>query len=729
MSFVNAAASKLLDDAAEAARLEALSDLHIMDSLPEQVFDDLTWLAAQLCDAPISLVSLVDGHRQWFKSRHGLEATETPRDAAFCAHTLGGDEVLEVEDVLLDARFADNPLVTGGPRIRFYAGAPLIGRGGQRFGALCVIDQKPRKLGTEQREGLVRLARRVSHAMEARRQQIISQAREGAMSRLLEALPDGVVTCDGNGRLKEFNRTARLWHGIDVREVPSEEWAQHFDLYEADGLHHLTTPAIPLARAWKGEVVREARIVIRAKGQPARHVSCNADPLLGEDGRLLGAVCVMHDVTQLMAAQEDALVETQRFAGAFGAASQGMALVSIEGRWLEVNDALCVMFGHSRDELQALDFQQLTHPDDLDKDLSLLAELLAGRRAAYQMDKRYFHRTGRIIHAHLSVSLVRDAKGAPLHFVSQVQDLTQRHQTEQRLRESEQHLRTVADNVPALIGHVGADLRYTFVNQAYADWFGRTARDIVGRHMSEVLRPEHFEGVRPRLDQVLAGQAVSFEMDVVARDGEPRHMHASYIPDKQGEAGAADAPHRGFHLMVHDVTPQTRLTRVLHERAMTDELTGLPNRSAWAEELERGVARARRSQASVAVMFLDLDGFKQVNDSHGHATGDAVLREFADRLRASLRKSDFIARLSGDEFVVFLDRVSKPRRELAAIADKVLQALEPAMRVNGHLLQLRASIGFAVQDGPDFDIALLMRHADEAMYEAKRDQSARYAVR
>ena len=845
----------VIDLVGETARLHALEALKILDTPPEEAFDDLVWLASALCNAPIALVSLVDGHRQWFKARHGVDAQETPRSDSFCAHAIGSDELLEVEDACDDPRFAANPLVLGAPHIRFYCGAPLVGAKGHRFGTLCVVDAEPRRLTAEQREALTRLARRASEALESRRDRFVAQAREQAIAQLLEALPDAVLTCDASGMLKEFNAAARAWHGVDVRELPPEDWAQHFDLYQASGEQLLNRDEVPLFRAWNGERVQGARIQIHAKGQPPRMMSCNADPLLGADGSVLGAVCVMHDVTAVAVAQDESRLQAQRFAGAFAAAAQGMALVSTNGQWLEVNDAVCEMFGYDRESLLQIDFQRVTHPEDLSTDLELVADVLAGRRASYQLDKRYFHRSGRTIHAHLSVSLVRDAKGMPLHFVSQIQDLTLRHQAEQRLRDSEQRmrsvlensydafiaiddseaivewnraaeatfgwrrsevlgrsladvivppgtraahragmqrylrtgegrsldqrlqlpalhrsghefpvemtisavmvgnrrlfnaflhdisarraaelrlttseerLRTVADNVPALIGHVGADLRYQFVNRPYAEWFGKTPEEIVGRHMNEVLRAEDFNALSDKLALVLAGQTISFDMDVPDKDGQTRHMHATYIPDSRKQERVE---HGGFHLMMHDVTAQTRLARVLEERALTDELTGLPNRAAWTAELQRWVARAQRVGARMAVMFLDLNGFKEINDRHGHAAGDAVLREFAHRLRSALRRGDFIARLAGDEFVVLLDRMSDVQRDFSHIAEKIRHALAPPVDVNGALLHITASMGFATQEGPDFDVERLMRLADEAMYDAKRSEDKTYAVR
>jgi GAF domain-containing protein len=154
-------------------RVEALQKYQILDTEPEQAFDDLTLLASFICKTPIALISLVDEKRQWFKSRIGMKPSETPRDIAFCSVAIQQPDVMVVPDTLKDERFRDNPFVTSEPKIRFYAGVPLINEDGHALGTLCVIDQRPREMTADQKEALQALSRLVLAQMEFRRNLIL----------------------------------------------------------------------------------------------------------------------------------------------------------------------------------------------------------------------------------------------------------------------------------------------------------------------------------------------------------------------------------------------------------------------------------------------------------------------------------------------------------------------------------------------------------------------------
>ena len=163
----------------EITRLKILWDYEVLDTVPERIFDDLTELAAKICEAPIALITLIDDKRQWFKSKVGVTVKETSRDISFCAHAIKSEGLFIVPDALKDKRFANNPLVTSDPKIRFYTGAPLVTPDGYALGTLCVIDQVPRELRPEQKQALIILARHVMTQLELRRHtRELAQARK-----------------------------------------------------------------------------------------------------------------------------------------------------------------------------------------------------------------------------------------------------------------------------------------------------------------------------------------------------------------------------------------------------------------------------------------------------------------------------------------------------------------------------------------------------------------------
>lgn len=193
----------------EQARLATLLHYDILDTPPEREFDDIVHVAAALCQTPIALVSLVDADRQWFKSRLGLDATETPRGLAFCGHAILGDGLFEVPNALEDERFRDNPLVTGEPDIRFYAGAPLTMPDGQRLGTLCVIDRTPRQMSEVQRDALMRLGRQVARQVELRHAATLAQGRE-AVQRAMVVVHEALAADEQDAGVFEVVLTALL---------------------------------------------------------------------------------------------------------------------------------------------------------------------------------------------------------------------------------------------------------------------------------------------------------------------------------------------------------------------------------------------------------------------------------------------------------------------------------------------------------------------------------------
>ena len=218
--------------------MRALESYQALDTLPTRELDSLTALAAQLCDAPIALVSLVDDRRQWFLSRFGLEPRETPREHAFCAHAISARDLFEVEDAARDPRFKDNPLVTGEPGIRFYAGMPLINQDGHALGTLCVIDRKPRTLSADERGALRTLRDFAMSHLELRRRTLQLAAAERRAREIIDNSLGLVCVHSLDGVLRSVNPAAAAALGVmqeDAMGRPLTEFMRHEDAHHIAG--------------------------------------------------------------------------------------------------------------------------------------------------------------------------------------------------------------------------------------------------------------------------------------------------------------------------------------------------------------------------------------------------------------------------------------------------------------------------------------------------------------
>lgn len=232
----------------EAERLKALHDYHILDTPPEKPFDDLARLAAHILGMPIALVSLIDDKRQWFKACYGIEATETPRELSFCGHVVGDGNVLIIPDTHHDARFHDNPFVTGGPSVRSYCGMPLRTKKGEVLGTLCAFSAEPQAPTAEQVALLDILAHRVMSELDLRREVMLRRQ----LGAVVEQIGYYIVLADLDGRPTYFNAMARKWLGLD-RGVPEPTHISAF--HSAGSWRAVSESGIPSALqegSWAG---------------------------------------------------------------------------------------------------------------------------------------------------------------------------------------------------------------------------------------------------------------------------------------------------------------------------------------------------------------------------------------------------------------------------------------------------------------------------------------------
>ena len=217
----------------EGERLAALKSYDILDSDPEQVYDDITSLASFICETPIALVSLIDKDRQWFKSRVGLDAKETPRGISFCQHAIMGDKVFEVKDAKADALFENNPLVTGEPKISFYAGAPLKDPDGYNLGTLCVIDSNPKTLNAAQKKALESLARSVVSNLMLRKKLEEEKVARAELDKFFELSEDFLCIANDKGYFERVSPGSYQTLGYSEKDLLSRPF---FDFIHEDDL-------------------------------------------------------------------------------------------------------------------------------------------------------------------------------------------------------------------------------------------------------------------------------------------------------------------------------------------------------------------------------------------------------------------------------------------------------------------------------------------------------------
>jgi diguanylate cyclase (GGDEF)-like protein/PAS domain S-box-containing protein len=314
-----------------------------------------------------------------------------------------------------------------------------------------------------------------------------------------------------------------------------------------------------------------------------------------------------------------------------------------------------------------------------------------------------------------------DDSGAVQGFCMRVIDTSTTQAAETARAEGARHLKSITDNMPALITYINTDRVVTFANATFKTWLGSDPALMVGRPLVDLIGEAMYTQRLAFLERGFAGEQFTFELRSQTAAGE-RDLNTTYIPDFRSDGTVA-----GIFVLVTDVTPMRSVERQLHQIARLDTLTQLANRLQFDEKLAEALARARRLGKDMALMFMDIDHFKVINDTHGHAAGDAVLVEFAARLTSCVRETDTVARLGGDEFVVLIEGVCDAS-EVSGVADRFCAELAVAMAIEGQELIVTSSIGIALVDEADDTPAAVLAKADAALYSAKRAGRNRYAV-
>ena len=571
----------------EQLRLRVLHELGILDTSAEERFDRLTRIAQSHFKVPISLVSLVDADRQWFKSRQGINISELARDYSICGHSILSDNILNIPDAKKDKRFFDNPLVVKPPNMRFYAGAPLRTPDGLRIGTLCILDTKPRHFSEQELSVLRDIADSVEHEINKTDKAALFISEQATyLKAVLDSVADGILTIDVTGKILSANRGSR-------------------DMF--------------------------------AFGKEA---------MIGLDITLL---------------------------------------------FSESNVA------------QFLDYFNAQLSQQKEKDNSGGSENTILEIKGKKQD-------GTIFPMELFITEVVNRTASQLICV--VRDVSNR-------KNQENFLNTIIENIPNMIFVKDANtLKFTLINRAAEDLLGIPRGAMIGKTDFDLFPEAQAKSFVEKDREVLKlRQPVDIsEEPLDTRNHGTRYLHTRKISvcDEQGE------PH--FLLGIsEDITEKKILAEALFKQATQDALTNVNNRGSLYDFLTSEIKRAKRSQLRLACIYIDLDDFKPINDTHGHAVGDIVLVKVAQRLSQYVRESDCIARIGGDEFVIVLTDV-KDVAQVESFKKRLSKDIEKSIetRYGNFSVSISMGVSFYPDDGEGMDE--LLQRADKLMYQDKKQR-------
>ena len=316
---------------------------------------------------------------------------------------------------------------------------------------------------------------------------------------------------------------------------------------------------------------------------------------------------------------------------------------------------------------------------------------------------------GSPIAVELNTWLSATSQGFRLNVI--IQDIRQRQAIEQALRDSQQRLQTITDNLPVLIAYVDRQLRYQFNNATYTLWYQWPVHELQNRPLQALFPDDEYARMLPFMQQALAGQLQRFERTEQRADG-LHYLLSIYIPHEQGEQVL------GFYVLTQDITHRKQLEIELEQHALFDALTGLPNRRALTEQLPKAMARSSRTGQTTALLFMDLDGFKAVNDTYGHDAGDELLTVLAGHIKSSIRShNDVVARFGGDEFCILIN--IHHRDEARHMAQRIMQKMKEPIELAGRRMVMTTSIGISVFPEDGTTCEELLKTADLALYQSK----------
>lgn len=545
--------------------------------------------------------------------------------------------------------------------------------------------------------------------------------RENRLRTMGDSLPARIAFVDRDDRYQYANRLYRDYYGIGEEGIAG----RHLREVLGNAVYEEVAPYI--ASALAGTPVSFERNERDASGR-TRYLQISYAPFSPDGVTVEGFYALITDVSEQKRVAEALEASERRFRSLCAGSPAAVFEADAEGNVVYVNRRWEELTGLTLEELLGQGWVRAICPDDLGRVMQCWSEALdAGSEFADEFRLR--NRNGDETRWIATQSKpIRDEFDQLVGHVGMGIDVSERRRAEADLRESLEMLQTMADSLPVLIAFVGPDQRYRFNNIVYETWYGRSRSEITGRTVREVIGEASYCALQEKIESALAGTAHRAEVELAYPDGRPRFADVTFTPQRD-PAGKV----KGYWVLAHDITERKVDQDRIRTLAYYDALTGLPNRQYFQAELSRTIGAQQVGGAPVALVFVDLDRFKNVNDTLGHEGGDRLLVQVAARLEAVARSFGLfdsaqtqlpVARFGGDEFTLLVDRVESEER-VDAVTDAIMGLLAEPFEIDGRSVEVTATVGVSYYPRDANSASDLLRHADSAMYEGKRTGRAR----
>ncbi len=532
------------------------------------------------------------------------------------------------------------------------------------------------------------------------------------VSAIVESSDDAIFLTGIEGLIQTWNAGAERLFGYSREEAIGRNAAILLRPERQSALEEF------LVRVRNGAKVHDVEAPFVRKNGSLVDVRISVAPLADSTGEVVAFLTILRDLSERNRQQAALHAKDLSYQTLVETAHEGITMVDADDRIIFVNQRFVELMGYPAEELLG------RSPNDLYFTAAGVSERVQHRQRLREGIKEsrqvmYRRKDGSPIWALVASTPIIDDQGNLTHTLALITDITDRVQAEEKLRARERLFRGIFNESPAGQILSSSDRQIIAVNRAFCQMTGFSEQELIERGWEAITLAEDRPTTFAAFERLWSGEldSVQIERRYRRKDGSVMWGHASV-------ARVADEQGRAEHVIdqVQDISERKQAQQALEHQALHDALTGLPNRVLARDRIDQAILLARRQQSHVALMILDLDHFKEVNDTFGHHAGDQLLRQVGERFAAELRDTDTVARLGGDEFAIVL--LSTDVQGAQLVADKLLATLERPFLIEGQALDVGASIGIAVFPDHAESADSMLRRADIAMYVAKRSRRA-----